>query len=117
MLELVRSYRRTFGQRPSGQGGAAFARSATQRLQSHLHCCGILPSGFHVPRTHVCPQSQAVGVGPGGGATSSSIDARAADTAAAARGDSRSMAAGSADNQTRNAMSQFQSRMCQSPRA
>jgi hypothetical protein len=81
-----------------------------------LQACGILPSGFHVPRTHVWPQSQADGVGPGGGATSSSIDARAADTAAAARGDSRSMAAGSADSQTRNAISQFQSLIDQSPR-
>jgi hypothetical protein len=56
----------------------------------------------------VPPQSEqhfsGFGVGAGSGGASIARDARAAETAAAARGDSRSMAAGSADSQTRTEM-------------
>jgi hypothetical protein len=85
---------------PVVQVVAAFARSASHRLHLQRHRCSIRPSGFHTPRTHVPPQSQAVGVGPGVGAVSGSMDARAAATAAAALGASRSVAAGSAESET-----------------
>jgi predicted ATPase len=70
--------------------------------------CSIFPSGFHTPRTHVFPQSQSCGAGDGGAGESTSIEARAADTAAAAFGASRSTDLGSDDSQTRKAIRAFQ---------
>ena len=87
-------YLGALGHLPSGH---AFARSDLQRSHGHWHRCSILPSGFHTPRTHDWPQSQALGLGGVGAGASTSIEARAAATAAAAFGTSRSADVGSDD--------------------